>query len=237
MVFSLLILVNFIYLKLINFRYFLTISMLIFISIFLNTKSFLSLGLADEHLELRNKFFSVFYKMDQNIEILTKNINLENSEFLTYDWIDDEINKNLINPKIFYDEFSYDILLVEIKNLNIKLVMEKIIEMATLYKFGKKLSSKEELNFINVLDTTIGKYIRFNDDKKIYMIKALLDIRDLNNKKILVKNYENYKKNEINKNADISSNEVKDTVDNNQSQYMKIKNDQNVSLVKFQILH
>ena len=72
--------------------------------------------------------------------------------------------------------------------------MEKIIEMATLYKFGKKLSSKEELNFINVLDTTIGKYIRFNDDKKIYMIKALLDIRDLNNKKILVKNYENYKK-------------------------------------------
>ena len=146
MVFSLLILVNFIYLKLINFRYFLTISMLIFISIFLNTKSFLSLGLADEHLELRNKFFSVFYKMDQNIEILTKNINLENSEFLTYDWIDDEINKNIINPKIFYDEFSYDILLVEIKNLNIKLVMEKIIEMATLYKFGKKLSSKEELN-------------------------------------------------------------------------------------------
>ena len=142
-------------------------------------------------------------------------------------WIDDEINKNLINPKIFYDEFSYDILLVEIKNLNIKLVMEKIIEMATLYKFGKKLSSKEELNFINVLDTTIGKYIRFNDDKKIYMIKALLDIRDLNNKKISVKNYENYKKNEINKNADISSNEVKDTVDNNQSQYMKIKNDQN----------
>ena len=69
----------------------------------------MSLGLADEHLELRNKFFSVFYKMDQNIEILTKNINFENSEFLTYDWIDDEINKNLINPKIFYDEFSYDI--------------------------------------------------------------------------------------------------------------------------------
>ena len=56
------------------------------------------------------------------------------------------------------------------------------------------------------------------------MIKALLDIRDLNNKN-LVKNYENYKKNEINKNADISSND-KDTVDNNQSQYMKIKNDQ-----------
>ena len=83
MVFSLLILINFKNLKLINLRYFLTISMLIIFSIFLNTKSFLSLGLADEHVEIRNKFFSIFYKMDQNIEIKTKNINLENSEFLT----------------------------------------------------------------------------------------------------------------------------------------------------------
>ena len=54
--------------------------------------------------------------MDQNIEIQTKKINLEET-ILTFDWINSEINKNIINPNIFYDEISYEILREETKNL------------------------------------------------------------------------------------------------------------------------
>ena len=39
--------------------------------------------------------------MEQNIETQTKKINLEEMKFLTFDWINSEINKNIINPNIF----------------------------------------------------------------------------------------------------------------------------------------
>ena len=44
----------------------------------------------------------------------------------------------------------------EIKNLNIKLVMEKIIEMATLYKFGKNYL-KRKLNLL-ILRYNYGRH-------------------------------------------------------------------------------
>ncbi len=210
MVFTFLILITFIFLKIVKLRYFFAISTIIFFSVFLNTKSFLSLGLADEHIEIRNKFFGLFYTMDQNIETQTKKINLEDMQFLTFDWINSEINKNIINPNIVYDEISYEILREETKNLSLKPAMEKIIEIATLYRFEKKLTQREKLNLINSLDKIIGRLIRFSDDIKIYMIKSLLKVRNINNNKVLA---EGLKKNNINQIDSISEDGLIDVKD------------------------
>ncbi len=216
MMFTLFILIVFSFLKIIKLRYFFAISTLILFSIFLNTKSFISLGLADEHLEIRNKFLNLFYKIEQNVEIKTKNTNLELSEFLTYDWINEEINKNIINPKNFYNEFSYEILQKELDGLRLKPALEKIIEIATLYKFEQNLSPGEEIKIINALDKMVGRYIRFSDDKKIYMIKTLLKVRNLNNNTVLIEGIKNKDINQINDNSQDNSTVINDKIDNNQ---------------------
>ncbi len=216
MVFTFLILIVFSFLKVVKIRYFFVISTLIIFSIFLNSKSFISLGLYDEHVEIRNKFFNIFYKMDQNIETKTKNFNLAEMEFLTFDWVNNEINKNIINPKTFYNEFSYEILQDATKGLRLKPAIEKIIEITTLYKFEQKLLPGEEIEIINALDKIIGKYIRFSDEEKIYMIKALLKIRNLNNNKVLAEGIKNKDINQINNNSQDSSTVINDKIDNNQ---------------------
>ena len=221
MVFTFLILITFIFLKIVKLRYFFAISTIIFFSVFLNTKSFLSLGLADEHIEIRNKFFGLFYTMDQNIETQTKKLNLEDMQFLTFDWINSEINKNILNPNIFYEEISYEILSEETKNLHLKPAMEKIIEIATLYRFEKKLSQREKINFINSLDKIIGRFIRFSDDVKIYMIKSLLKVRNLNNNEVLAEGLNN----NINQIDSISKNDKNiNSIQSNNTEFETIEN-------------
>ena len=76
-----------------------------------------------------------------------------------------------------------------------------------------KIYYQEKNKIINALKKIIGRYIRFSDEEKIYMIKALLKIRNLNNNKVLAEGLKNKDINQINS---ISQNDKNDKIDINQ---------------------
>lgn len=152
--------------------------------LFVNTRSFVIMGLYDEqlilHKYLLNKINLKFTNID---ELRTKSDSKKETKFLTHEWIEEEINKNLSNTKFDEIDFNYRLIKKEISGLDVKKSIKIIIEKSVIYKLNNQYNSEADYFLVNVLNKTLSEIIRFNSREKKLIIKEILDV-ELQNKNL-----------------------------------------------------
>ena len=182
--FSFILLIYLYYKIKINLKYLMIIFISITMCLFVNTRSFVIMGLYDEqlilHKYLLNKINLKFTNID---ELRTKSDSKKETKFLTHEWIEEEINKNLSNTKFDEIDFNYRLIKKEISGLDVKKSIKIIIEKSVIYKLNNQYNSEADYFLVNVLNKTLSEIIRFNSREKKLIIKEILDV-ELQNKNL-----------------------------------------------------